>query len=305
MKVHILGSGAGGGFPQWNCYCHNCDGFRKGKLHAKARTQSSIAISDKVGTNWILINASPDIRAQLLNAQALQPARKVRDSAIDGVILVDSQIDHTTGLLMLREGNKLPLYCTQSVYEDLTTGFPIINILASYCGTEFHEIKMGASNAFNIPSLPHIRFIAIALEGKAPPYSPHRQSPTVGDNIALFIHCEHSNKSLFYAPGLAKIDEVIFPWMQQADCLLLDGTFWQEDEMKVNDIADKPAASMGHLLQSGANGMINHLNKLPDKRKILIHINNTNPILDEDSAQRKELSQAGIEVAEDGMVISL
>ena len=128
MQIRILGSAAGGGFPQWNCNCANCDGFRKGTLNASARTQSSIAISED-GVHWILCNASPDIRAQLASFDAMQPGRALRDTGINAVLLIDSQVDHTTGLLMLREGLPLDVWCTAQVHEDLSGGFPLFRML--------------------------------------------------------------------------------------------------------------------------------------------------------------------------------
>ena len=131
MHVQILGSAAGGGFPQWNCNCRNCDGLRRGTLNAKARTQSSIALSDD-GVNWILCNASPDIRTQLEQTPVLQPARAVRDTAIRAIVLMDSQIDHVTGLLTLREGCPHEVWCTDMVHEDLQTGFPLFPMLSHW-----------------------------------------------------------------------------------------------------------------------------------------------------------------------------
>jgi len=133
MFVQILGSAAGGGFPQWNCNCANCAGFRDGSLRAKARTQSSIAISDD-GVNWVLCNASPDIRAQLQSFAPMQPGRALRDTGISAIILMDSQIDHTTGLLSLREGCPHQVWCTDMVHEDLTTGFPLFTMLTHWNG---------------------------------------------------------------------------------------------------------------------------------------------------------------------------
>lgn len=305
MRIRILGAGAGGGFPQWNCNCPNCLGFREGSVQAKARTQSSIAISDNDGKEWVLVNASPDIRSQLLSFPECQPARSIRDTAITGVILVDSQIDHTTGLLMLREGKKLDIYCTPSVYGDLTSGFPILKMLDAYCKTEYHPIDLKDAASFTVKSLQSILFTAIPLEGKAPPYSPNRQNPSQGDNIGLFIQDLNSNQSLFYAPGLGKIDAKIQHWLQKADCLLLDGTFWEENEMISLEIANKKAGSMGHIPLSGKEGLIHYLHEYTNKRKILTHINNTNPILNENSIQYKMLLEHAIEVAEDGMEINL
>ena len=127
MHIHLLGTGAGGGFPQWNCNCHNCSRLRKGEIKSSARTQSSITINGN-GEDWVLFNASPDIRAQIESFPPLQPARKVRDTGICSIVLCDAQIDHTTGLIIMREHDKpWDVYCTASVHEDMTTGYPIFN----------------------------------------------------------------------------------------------------------------------------------------------------------------------------------
>src|SRR5579875_2412765 len=144
MKVLVLGSAAGGGFPQWNCNCPNCRGVREGTIKAQPRTQSSIAISSD-SLNWVVVNASPDILTQIKSAPQLQPARRLRDSGIRAVILVDSQLDHTLGLAMLREGERLNIYCTASVHEDLITGNPLLRMLEHYCGVEWHEVRVGAT----------------------------------------------------------------------------------------------------------------------------------------------------------------
>ena len=137
LKILVLGSAAGGGYPQWNCNCETCKGHREQSINSTARTQSSIAVSSD-GTNWLLINASPDIGQQLRQCQQLQPARSLRDTGISAVMLMDSQIDHTTGLLSLREHHKrLPIYCTRMVQQDLTTGFPVFNMLEHYCGVDW------------------------------------------------------------------------------------------------------------------------------------------------------------------------
>ncbi|MFT5643883.1 MAG: pyrroloquinoline quinone biosynthesis protein B [Janthinobacterium sp.] len=307
MKIIVLGSAAGGGFPQWNCNCHNCDGLRNGTISAKARTQSSIAISAN-GTDWALINASPDILSQIRATPALQPARGKRDSGISAVVLMDAQIDHVTGLLMLREGKKsIPLHCTASVWDDLSTGLPLVHVLSHYCGVQWHPLAVDEHNAkpFELPGLEGIRFTPLPLISKAPPYSPHRDRPQQGDNIGLLVEDTTTGKKLFYAPGLGEIDPLIEQTMRTADCLLVDGSFWTADEMITLGFSGKLAADMGHLHQSGPGGMIEVLDAMPAERKILIHINNTNPILDEDSEQHATLLQHGIELAFDGMEITL
>ncbi|MCU9946923.1 pyrroloquinoline quinone biosynthesis protein PqqB [Pseudomonas sp. PDM13] len=304
MHIQILGSAAGGGFPQWNCNCRNCAGLRAGTLNAEARTQSSIALSDD-GVNWVLCNASPDIRAQIEALPALQPARRLRDTAIAAVLLMDSQIDHVTGLLTLREGCPHSVWCTEMVHQDLTSGFPLFTMLQHWNGgLAWNPIALDGE-PFTIPACPGLRFTAIALRSSAPPYSPHRGNPHPGDNIGLFVEDLRTGGSLFYAPGLGQVDEALLGWMRRADCLLVDGTLWRDDEMRVCEVGDKLGSEMGHLPQSGRGGMLEVLDGLPDKRRVLIHINNTNPILDADSAERAELDARGIEVARDGMAIRL
>jgi pyrroloquinoline quinone biosynthesis protein B len=303
MKIVVLGSAAGGGFPQWNCNCRNCAGLRKDTLRATARTQSSIAVSSD-GNDWVLVNASPDILAQIRATPALQPARGKRDSGIAAVMLMDAQIDHVSGLLMLREGKPLPLYCTAPVWQELNSGLPLAPVLSHYCGVHWHELPV-ESGSTQVPAIDGIRFTPLALSSKAPPYSRHREHPEIGDNIGLLIEDTQTGKSVFYAPGLGAIDPQVEAAMRQADCVLVDGTFWSADEMIALGFSKKSAADMGHLPQSGEAGMIAVLDSLGARRKVLIHINNTNPILDDDSEQRAILTRHGIEVAFDGMEINL
>lgn len=304
MLIHVLGSAAGGGFPQWNCNCRNCKGLRDGSMNATARTQSSIALSSD-GENWVIFNTSPDILAQMAAFPALQPSRALRDTAIRAIVFMDSQIDHTTGLLMLREGCPHEIYCSDMVNEDLSTGFPLFTMLKHWNGgINRHPIPLDGSD-FEIAGITGLRFKAIPVEGKAPPYSPHRHDPHVGDNIGIQVTDTRTGKTLFYAPGLGQLQDSTRELMASSDCLLVDGTFWQEDEMASVGLGDKKAADMGHLPQSGEGGMMDVLRPMSRPRKILIHINNTNPILDEDSEQRKLLEQEGIEVSYDGMDIEL
>ena len=304
MFIHVLGAGAGGGFPQWNCNCPNCKGLRNNTIKATARTQSSITVSSD-GVNWVVFNTSPDILTQLAAFPTLQPEREVRDTAIQGIIYIDSQIDHTTGLLMLREGCPHEIYCSDMVYEDLTTGFPLFKMLKHWNGgINRHSIPLNG-DSFTIPNIDDLEFTAIAVSGKAPPYSPHRHDAHIGDNIGVKITDTRTGKSLFYAPGLGQISDATRSVMNEADCLLVDGTFWQEDEMAVVGLGDRKAADMGHLPQSGDGGMMDVLREMDKPRKILIHINNTNPILNEESEQRSRLHKENIEVAFDGMDIEI
>jgi pyrroloquinoline quinone biosynthesis protein B len=316
MKIRILGSAAGGGFPQWNCNCRNCAGVRAGTLRARARTQSSIAVraGDLQGGSagsrdahpWALVNASPDILVQLRAYDDFQPARSPRDTAICAIVLVDGQVDHTAGLYMLREAAQpWPLWCTDAVFADLTRGNPVIEVLSHYCRIERRRIGLDGGG-FAIEGMPGIRWHALPVAGKPAPYSPNRESPVAGDNVALVVTDEHTGRALFYAPGLEQIDEATWLAMRSAACVLVDGTFWSDDEMLRLGLSRKRARDIGHLAQSGPGGMLDWLARLPEAtRRILVHINNTNPILDEDSRERAELRRRGIEVASDGLEIDL
>ncbi len=306
MRITVLGAAAGGGFPQWNCNCANCAGVRAGTLRAEPRTQSSIFIRPDHSDDGVLFNASPDILEQIRSNPVLQPGRSLRDTAIAGVVLMDGQVDHTTGLFMLRErGAPLPLWCTDPVFEDLSLGNPVLRVLGHFCGVQRSCIPLDGS-AFEVPGVAGLQFRALPLQSKAAPYSPHREQPVAGDNIGISVTDSRSGKTLFYAPGLGAIEPAVFEAMASADCVMVDGTFWTDDEMVGLGISTKTARSIGHLPQSGAGGMVEWLGKLPARtRRMLIHINNTNPILDEDSSQRAALSRERIEVCEDRQEVKL
>jgi len=303
MRIHVLGSAAGGGFPQWNCNCRLCSGVRSGLVRARARTQSSIALSAD-GTDWLLCNASPDLLTQLRAFAAAQPARKLRDTGIRAVLLIDAQIDHTTGLCMLRENDRpLPIWCTDPVDEDLRHGYPLLGVLGHYCGAARARIPLDTD--FAIADVPGMRFTALPLRSNAPPYSPHRDRPVAGDNIGL-LATSATGRTLFYAPGIGEIEPHVWAAMQTADAVMVDGTCWRDDELIALGISRKRACDMGHLAQDGAGGMLSWLARLPaTTRKILIHINNTNPVLDEDSPEHARLREAGVELAFDGMEFDL
>lgn len=275
-------------------------------MRAAPRTQSSIIVAGADPAAWALVNASPDILTQLKDHPDLQPARAPRDSGLAGIVLVDAQIDHTAGLFMLRESTApLALWCTDAAYADLTGGNPILKVLGHYCGIDRRRMA-SCGEEFSIDGIPGVRWRALAVAAKPAPYSPHRAAPIAGDNVALVISDTASGAAAVYAPGLAAIEPALWSALQSAACVLVDGTFWSEEEMLTQGLAAKRARDLGHLPQSGAGGMLEWLAKLPRAtRKILIHVNNTNPILDEDSPERAALTRAGVEVAWDGMEIAL
>jgi pyrroloquinoline quinone biosynthesis protein B len=274
-------------------------------LKGRARTQSSITVTGRQDAASVLVNASPDILAQLQASPDLQPNRAIRDTALAAIVLVDGQVDHTTGLYMLRESNRpWPIWCTDSTYADLTLGNPVFGVLKHFCGVDRRRILL--EQEFTIDSLGGVGWRALPVASKPAPYSPNRESPISGDNLALVMRDDVTGKTVVYAPGLAAIDDQLWSAMQSAACVMVDGTFWTDDEMIRLGVSRKLAREIGHLPQSGAGGMLEWLDRLPaTTRKILIHINNTNPILDESSAQAEELRRRGVAVAWDGMEILL
>lgn len=306
MYIRVLGSAAGGGFPQWNCNCKNCSNVRAGHEGYTARTQSSIAVSSNEN-DWLLFNASPDILTQLkLAGLRLQPAKSVRDSGIKSIVLMDAQIDHTTGLFMLRESSSpLIIYSTKEVRDELTSGNPIFNVLDFYCKVNWVEIDIESNDFISIPQVQNIELRFMPLKSEAPPFSPFRGKPRRGDNVGVQIMDKNTKKKVFYSPGLVSIESHLLEPMKESDLLLVDGTFWTDTEMIDNGLSKKLAREMGHNPQSGQGGMIEELNKIDGPRKILIHINNSNPILNEKSNERKILSDNNIDVSFDGMEITL
>jgi pyrroloquinoline quinone biosynthesis protein B len=304
MRINVLGSSAGGGLPQWNCGCANCNGARRGEPWIAPRTQSSIAVSQD-GLSWALINASPDIRVQFAASRALRPdGEGPRSTRIAAAILTDGQIDHTTGLLTLREGSPLALYATSEVYETLTTSFPIVDLLQHYCGVEWHEIPLNGAS-FELEGVDGVRFTALPIDSRAPPYSSRRHQARPGDNIALTMVDERTGRCAVYAPGLGALNGHLREQLMESDCILVDGTFWSADEMSRTGTGTKTAADMGHLPLAGEHGTLSMLTDLQRPAKYLIHVNNTNPILDRRSPERQQVEAAGVTVTYDGMDIEV
>ena len=244
--------------------------------------------------------------AQLQANPDLQPGRAMRDSALVAIVLVDGQVDHTTGLYMLRESVRpWPIWCTDSTFADLTRGNPVLGVLGYFCGVDRRRIDLDEAG-FAVDKVDGVRWHALPVASKPAPYSPNRDAPVVGDNLALVIENQSTGKTAVYAPGLSAIDDRVWRAMQSAACVLVDGTFWTDDEMVRLGVSSKRARDIGHLPQTGPGGMMEWLDRLPSAtRRILIHINNTNPILNESSQEAAELTRRGIEVACDGMEIVL
>jgi pyrroloquinoline quinone biosynthesis protein B len=295
VRVHILGSAAGGGFPQWNCNCVNCAGQRSGAIRAKARTQCSVAVSAD-GSRWSLLNASPDLRAQIFSFPELLPKSRVRGSAIDAVLLSDAELDHITGLLSLREAQPIRLCCTPQVFEWVFAQNPIFAALNQpdrFRVTRLEDRKVESVGC-------GLGFEAIFVKGKVPTYVKTPPANCDGAAVGYKLIDNSTASSLLYVPAIKEIDERFIAAAAECDCLLFDGSFWSENEMELRGTGTRTASEMGHVPISGPGGSLARLSHLKI-RKIYTHINNTNPILDETSAERREIEKAGWEVAEDGM----
>jgi pyrroloquinoline quinone biosynthesis protein B len=295
VRVHILGSAAGGGFPQWNCNCVNCAGLRSGALPAKARTQCSVAVSAD-GSRWSILNASPDLRAQIFSFPELLPKGRVRGSGIDAVLLSDAELDHITGLLSLREVQPIRLYCTPQVFEWVFAANPIFAALNQ--PDRFRVTRLEDRKVETVGG--GLGFVAIFVSGKVPTYVKTPAASCDGAAVAYRLIDNDAGSSLLYVPAIKEIDERFIAAAAACDCLLFDGSFWSNDEMERRGTGTRTASEMGHMPISGPAGSLARLSHL-QLRKIYTHINNTNPILDETSAERREIEKAGWEVAEDGM----
>jgi pyrroloquinoline quinone biosynthesis protein B len=298
VRVRILGSAAGGGFPQWNCRCPTCQAARAG-VQARPRTQSSIAIRGAEGP-WLLANASPDLRQQLEGLPA-EPTDGVRAAPVAGVLLTDAEIDHTAGLLLLRESSTpIPVYGSGQVRRALTDGYPVLRILEDYSGVEWRSLEPGARAALAGTSLEVESF---AAGGDAPRYL--AAAGVDVEATGLVFRDTATGGVLTYVPGLARLDDDVRRTMAESDVVLVDGTFWRDDELALLGISDRTARQMGHVPLSGAGGSLEVLGALARPRVVLVHINNTNPILLERSPEREAVLRAGVEIGDDGLEIAI
>jgi pyrroloquinoline quinone biosynthesis protein B len=312
MKVKLLGTAAGGGFPQWNCACANCAGIRAGTVAARRRTQSSIAVSAD-GVDWLLVNASPDIHSQIEQNRELWPAEG-RGTPIRWIALTDSQLDHTAGLLLLREGSSLNVISTQGILDDLRTGFPALTILDRCCGTETLAVAADR-NWRTIPGLPGLEVAFHPIHTVKSRYlrNPGEVARFQGAAVAICFRDHGCGKSIVYAPALSEFDSELDQWFADAAVIFCDGTFWTDDEMQRVAGINKSASAMGHMPifddRMAADGrptsLFQWLARHKHARKVLIHINNTNPILRWDSQEREMLAGQNVEVGADRDLIEV
>ena len=302
MLVSILGAAAGGGFPQWNCNCDNCRRLRAGTLRAKTRSQIQVAVSAD-GRAWHLLGASPDLGKQIESSPSFHPRQGLRDSPIVSVILTCAEVDQSLGLLLLREMHSFTVYATASVRDILLSDNSMFRMLHRAAGqVEWHSVRPGAP--FEVEA--GIQVEAIPMGGGYPSYvRADRLAVCRADEAVVGLSIQCGGRAMLFLPGVPRIDDALLARMEQSDLLLLDGTFWSDDEFIRVWPEARTARAMGHLPISGDNGSLERLAALRRPRKVFVHINNTNPILDEDGAEHAAVREAGWEVACDGMTISL
>jgi pyrroloquinoline quinone biosynthesis protein B len=310
LTAIVLGAAAGGGFPQWNCRCPICRLAWDGDPRVKPRTQASLAVSAD-GRHWVLLNASPDLRAQIQAVADLQPSLHPpfhavlqpqavpRGSPIVGVVLTGAEVDQVGGLLTLRERGEFALYGTCETLAAVADN-PIFGVLAA---DVVHRRPVAPAEAFSLPNGLNAQLFAVP--GKVALYLEKNEPDPAGDDgVNVGIEITSGGVSLAYVPGAAAITPGLMEHLRRADVVLFDGTLFHDDEMIASGTGTKTGRRMGHMPLDGADGTLQQLGGLA-ARRILIHINNTNPILVDDSPERRKVEAAGFEVAEDGMKIVL
>lgn len=295
FRAHILGAAAGGGLPQWNCGCENCNLARQKKI--PPQSQSSIAVS--AASAWTILNTSPDIRTQLENTPALHPTGP-RELPLANVILTNGDIDHVAGLLVLREQQPFTLYATPEILRILDEN-PIFNAV-NKAVVDRVAIELGQS--FSLSD--GLDAELFAVPGKVPLYN---EGETVVTDLegeqTVGVEFKAAGQTIYYIPGCARLTDRLAKRIQGADLLFFDGTLWRDDEMIQSGLSQKTGARMGHMSMSGAEGSMAALEPLGIGRKIYVHMNNTNPVLRPDSAERAEAEANGWTIAMDGMEVSL
>jgi pyrroloquinoline quinone biosynthesis protein B len=306
MIIRILGSAAGGGFPQWNCACVHCRGTRDGSINAIPRTQESVGLSTRDG-DWFLINASPDIRFQIESFGPLHPAN-ARATPIQAIFLTNGDLDHCLGLFSLREHHRLVIYATESVRRGFTEGNVLYRTLQRFAGqVTWRTLKLDVEEtvlcADGRPSGMSVK--ALAIPGKPPIHLEGLVSPLDPElNVGLRFR-QSNGRVLAYLSAVGRITTAVFEGSADADCVIFDGTFWSSDELSGPGFLDKSAEDLAHWPVGGQRGSLAMLSKLKAARRVFTHINNTNPMLRDDSSERKMVEGAGWTVAWDGMEIRL
>jgi pyrroloquinoline quinone biosynthesis protein B len=307
VLIRVLGSAAGGGFPQWNCGCDNCRGARAGTIRARPRTQECVAVSADTGEGWVLLNCSPEIRSQIESAPALHP-RAPRHSPIAAIVLTNGDLDHCLGLLSLRESHRLLIYATESVERGFTRGNVLYRTLERFPGqVTWHHVKVGREeDIVDVDGrATGLTAEAVVVPGKAPVHLEGQRAPDPEDNVGFRIREPRTGRVLAYVSAAGAVTDGVRQAIAGADALFFDGTFWSSDELPARGLGAKRAEDMAHVPVGGRGGSLGALADVRSGRRLYIHVNNTNPMLREDSPEHAAVVAAGWEVAWDGMEVRL
>ncbi|HJR16241.1 MAG TPA: pyrroloquinoline quinone biosynthesis protein PqqB [Gemmatimonadales bacterium] len=302
MHVVLLGTAAGGGFPQWNCWCPTCRAARISPHRAAPRRQSSTAVSVD-GERWFLLNASPDVREQVDCLPGRVPAG-VRHVAVEGIVTTDAELDHTLGIVLLREARHLQLFATGAMRLILEEDSRILPLARAFARVEVTEMQLAQPEELRYRNGDPSGMTMTPFEVPAGPPRFARQIGE-GHTVGLILRDDNSGGSCAYVPGCGALDARMLERLGETDLILFDGTFWTDDELISLGIGDRSAREMDHQPISGAGGSLSQLAGLPHPEKVYVHINNTNPILVEDSPERALVERSGLTVGTDGMTFSL
>lgn len=288
--------------PQWNCRCCNCEAVRAGSRDVRPRTQSSVAVSAD-GRAWFLLNVSADVRQQIVAFPKLGPPDGMRrGTAIAGCVLTDAEIDHTSGLLQLREGCEFGIFSTEAVHRWLSRRLPIEAVLAAFADRPWTDLPL--EEEFELPltggTPSGLTVWAFEAGRDVPRFVPEDDADAVGSVIGLRVCDVNTGGTLVYAPAAASISASLVKAIQGADCLLIDGSFWTDDEPIRMGITGRTAREMGHVPVDGPGGTLEWLADLPIRHRTYVHINNTNPMLNERGDEQRKVRSRGVRVGMDG-----
>lgn len=302
MEVLLLGTAAGGGFPQWNCWCPGCRAAREAPARARPRTQSSLAVSAD-GRRWFLCNASPDVREQLARL-ARDPAPALRATPVEGILFTDAEVDHTLGVVLLREGRELRVHCTAAVRRTLEHDSALLAVTRAFADVHVSELPLDVPTpligADGTPS--GLTVEAFPVAGDPPRFA---SADARGHTVGLVLRAVDGG-ACAYVPGCGALDDALVARLAALPLVVIDGSFWRDDELVRLGLSDRRARQMGHMPVGGADGSLARLRTLAGATTVVYsHINNSNPMLLEDSAERAAVTAAGFLVGEDGMHFSL
>ena len=303
MHITLLGTAAGGGFPQWNCWCACCRIARDNPQAAWPRTQSSVAVS-RDGQRWFLLNASPDVRDQIRRLPVTSQPTTIRHVPIEGVVLTDAELDHSLGVVLLREARRLPVFATSAIRRVLEQDSKILPVTRAFADVPTTDLPLnepvplcnrdGSSSGLSVEAFPV-------------PAGPPRFASDDGEGhtVGLTLREDATNRTCAFVPGCGGLSPALVDRLSKADVLLFDGTFWTDDEPVAVGISDRTAREMDHLPVGGAGGSLEQLRALPCAYRVYTHINNTNPMLLESSDERASVTSQGLIVGYDGLYITL